>query len=53
MPIPVSKPPKSILLAYMYNLYTTTQPQNNNDFQRYIDSHITQWIEWKNNNLFH
>ena len=53
MPVPVSEAPKSILSAYMYNLCATSQLQNNDDFQRYVNGHVTQWIEWKDNNLFY
>ena len=52
MPVPVSEALRSILSAYMYNLCATTQPQNNDEFERYINGHVTQWIEWKDNNLF-
>ena len=42
MPIAVSEAPRSTLLAYMYNLCANTQQNDNNDFDRYMNGHVTQ-----------
>ena len=50
----VSYAPRSTLSIYMYNLCTSNgQQQENDDFERYVNGHATQWIEWKEQNLFH
>ena len=53
MPVPVSQAPRSTLSAYMYNLCASNaQTHDNDDFERYINGHVTPWIEWKDQNLF-
>ena len=38
----------------MYNLYAlNAHTHDNDDFKRYINGHVTPWIEWKDQNLFH